>query len=309
MRLHLTTGAALSVVFLTGAFAQTVQYIIPEEMPSLPYSYGVAFPTEVKTIDVLATAKGTKFNTTGITASQAPASGLKEQMTQALTNLDAALKELRSSKMDIAKLRIQFVGDTFDQTEMLSDQLENYFLIRNTSREVKYPPVRSMVGVKSLGEPQKLIEIQATLIDPKTKPEMMLNQGQTIPEDYGTHGKTVLVGGVTAMNKSYMVKGLNSMKTQLETSLKNMETILSQAGGSRGDVKYINVFYTPKPGTDAEDPVQAEKLLNDELKKYFGDVTPTVTLVADQVACSAFLSVLIDAQATVKGKKADAPKI
>jgi enamine deaminase RidA (YjgF/YER057c/UK114 family) len=133
---------------------------------------------------------------------------------------------------------------------------------------------------------------------------MMQNQGLEVPEDYGTHGKTVLAGGITAMNKSYMVKGLNSMRKQLETSLNNLELVLSQAGATRNDVKYINVYYTPKPDSDATDPAQAEQLLNDELKKFFGETNaPTVTLAADEVNCSAYLSVLIDAQASVKGTK------
>jgi len=303
MRLQrlIVLGAALSVL-ATGAFAQVVQYIIPEAMPSLPYSYGVSFPDEIKTLDVYVTAKGTKFNGTGITSSVAPAADLKGQMAQALTNLDVALKELRSSKMDVAKLKISFAGDSFDQVEMLSDQLEHYFLVRNSSKELKFPPVRTLVGMKALDDPNKLVEIRATLIDPKTKPEMMQNQGLEVPEDYGTHGKTVLLGGITAMNKSYLVKGLNSMRTQLQTSLKNLELVLAEAGGSRNDVKAINVFFKPKPESDAETPAQAEQLLNDELKKFFGENNaPTVTLQADEVNCSAYLSVLVDAQAAIKG--------
>ena len=297
-------GAALTAVLATSAFAQVVQYIVPEAMPSLPYSYGVAFPVEIKTVDVFVTANGTKFNGTGITSNAPLAKDLKGQMAQSLTNLDSALKELRSSKMDIAKLDIAFQGNSFDQVEMLSDQLENYFLVRNSSKELKFPPVRTLIGKASLGDSQKLVEIKATLIDPKTKPEMMQNQGLEVPEDYGTHGKTVLAGGITAMNKSYMVKGLNSMRRQLETSLNNLELVLSQAGATRNDVKYINVYYTPKPDSDATDPAQAEQLLNDELKKFFGETNaPTVTLAADEVNCSAYLSVLIDAQASVKGTK------
>jgi len=303
-------GAALSAVLATSAFSQAVQYIIPEEMPSLPYSYGVAFPVEVKTKEVLVTAAGTKFGTTGIKATVAPAKDLSGQMTQVLSNLDLALKELRTTKNDIAKVQLQFVGNTFDQVEMLSDHLENYFLVRNASKEVKFPPVRTLIGKDSLGDPQRLIDMKVTLIDPKTKPEVIQSQGVEVPDDFGTHGTNILVGGVTAMNKSYMVKGLNSMRTQFRTSLNNLDLILSKAGGSRDDVKFINVFYTPKPGSDAEEPQQAEQLLNDELKKFFGETNaPTVTLQADAVNCSAYLSVLIDAQATTKGTAPKATKV
>jgi hypothetical protein len=115
------------------------------------------------------------------------------------------------------------------------------------------------------------------------------------------------------MNKSYMVKGLNSMRTQVQTSLQYMDLVLSQADASREDVKAINVFYTPKPGTDADDQAQAEKLLSEELKKYFGDNTeaPKVTLQADVVNCSQYLRVLVDAQATVKAQPLPktAPKV
>lgn len=296
-------GAAFSAVLATSGFAQAVQYIIPEEMPSLPYSYGVAYPIEVKTKEVSVTAAGTKFGSTGITATAPIAKDLSGQMTQVLTNLDIALKELRTTKNDIAKVHLEFVGNTFDQVEMLSDHLENYFLVRNASKEVKFPPVRTLIGKNSLGDAQKLIDMKITLIDPKTKPEVIQSQGIEVPEDFGTHGNQILVGGVTAMNKSYMVKGLNSMRTQMQTSLKNLDLVLSKAGGTREDVKFINVFYTPKPGSDAEEPQQAEQLLNDELKKFFGETNaPTVTLQADAVNCSAYLSVLIDAQATTKGK-------
>jgi len=302
-------GVALLAVLATGAFAQAVQYIIPEELPSLPYSYGVAFPVEVKTKEVLVTAAGSKFGGTGITATAPVAKDLTGQMSQVLVNLDMALKELRTTKNDIAKLNVAFVGNTFDQVEMLSDHLENYFLVRNASKEVKFPPVRSLIGKDSLGDPNKLVDMKVVLIDPKTKPEVIQSQGVEVPEDFGTHGKSILVGGITAMNKSYMVKGLNSMRTQMQTSLKNLDLVLSKAGGTRDDVKFINVFYTPKPGSDAEEPQQAEQLLNDELKKFFGATNaPTVTLQADAVNCSAYLSVLIDAQATTQGEKAKAPK-
>jgi len=295
-------GAALPAILATSALAQAVQYIIPEEMPSLPYSYGVAFPIEVQTKAVSVTAAGTKFGGTGITANVPAATDLKGQMVQVLANLDVALKELRSSKNDIAKIHLEFVGNTFDQVEMLSDHLENYFLVRNASKEVKFPPVRTLIGKNSLGDPTKLVDLQVTLIDPKTKPEVIQSQGIEVPEDFGTHGTSILLGGITAMNKSYMVKGLNSMRTQMQTSLKNLDLVLSKAGGTRDDVKFINVFYTPKPGSDAEEPQQAEQLLNDELKKFFGETNaPTVTLQADAVNCSAYLSILLDAQATTKG--------
>jgi enamine deaminase RidA (YjgF/YER057c/UK114 family) len=295
-------AAALMAIMAISGFAQAVQYIVPEELPSLPYSYGVAFPVEVKTKEVLVTAAGTKFGQTGITATAPAAKDLSGQMSQALTNLDVALKELRTTRNDIAKMHIEFVGNTFDQVEMLSDHLENYFLLRNASKEVKFPPVRTLIGKDSLGDPAKLVDMKVTLIDPKTKPEVIQSQGIEVAEDFGTHGKSVLLGGITAMNKAYMVKGLNSMRTQMQTSLKNLDLVLSKAGGSREDVKVLNVFYTPKPQTDAPDPKQAEQLLNEELKKFFGETNaPTVTLQADAVNCSAFLSVLLDAQAITKG--------
>jgi enamine deaminase RidA (YjgF/YER057c/UK114 family) len=298
--------SALSAFWIAGGFAQTIQYIVPDAMPSLPYSFGVMFPNEIKTIDVSVTARGTKFNQTGIPASAPPASSLKGQMQQALANLDTAMHELHSSKMDIAKLNIKFAGYSYDQVQMLGDLLEEYFIIRNTSKELRYPPVRTLVGMESLGDEKRLVEIDATLFDPKSKPEMLMNQGIEIPDDYGTHGSTLLIGGITAMNKSHVVKGLNSMRTQAQTSLEHMDLVLSQAGASRGDVKAIHVFYTPKPGTDAGDRAQAEKLLREELKKYFGDNTegPKVTLQADVVNCSPYLRVLVDAQASVRARPA-----
>jgi enamine deaminase RidA (YjgF/YER057c/UK114 family) len=294
-----TWVAVLSLSSLA-CFAQ-VRYIIPSEFPDLPYSYGVAFAKEIDTISINATAKGTTFRNSGIKADGEVPKSLKEQMQKALVNFDGALRELHSSKMDVARLSVKFVGDSMETTEMLSDELEKFFLLRTVSREKVLPPVRSMVGVSKLSDPNLLVEFQATVFDPKSKPEALQGRGIDVPETFGQNGEMLLVGGVTALQKNYLTRGVQNMRTQMRESLKNLEVVLAKAGAERSDVRNLKVFYVPAKAKDLKASNKtAQEVLNQELKSFFGDNQPTILAVAAEAACAEQLNVLLEADAVVK---------
>ena len=83
-------------------------------------------------------------------------------------------------------------------------------------------------------------------------------------------GRTVYISGQIALDKDGTVVGAGDMKAQAEQVFRNLQTALAAAGATFKDVVKMNTYTTDMSQVQAIRDVRA---------RYFGDVTPTSTLV------------------------------
>ena len=83
-------------------------------------------------------------------------------------------------------------------------------------------------------------------------------------------GRTVYISGQIALDKDGKLVGEGDMKAQAELVFKNLQAALASAGATFKDVVKMNTYTTDMSQVQAIRDVRA---------RYFGDVTPTSTLV------------------------------
>lgn len=272
------TSIVIAAILLTchAADAQTdaARFIRPTELAKLVHSFGVVFPTGARAVEVTATATRARWEGDAIEGTGRPADTLQSQLEQALTNLNGALGRLQATSADVVRLHVNFVGERFEQVFLINEVLVKFSL---------GPAVRTELGVHALDDPGHLVEVRA----------IVLNQAKP-PEAGGIRGRTILIGGVTALQRNWTVKGVGNAGAQLTAALANMEIVLAQAGATRADVRQVRLFYVPAAGNP-----DLPASLTRALESYFGPSAPVIAVRDIRAVGTAAEKLLIEVDAVV----------
>jgi enamine deaminase RidA (YjgF/YER057c/UK114 family) len=278
-------GSLAAVVTLSGQ----ARYAIPDEMPALPYPNVVTFPSTIKTTVVKVTSASAKTAEGASLATSTKAiTAQSSQLDQALLNLDAALAKLRATKNDVVRLNVMFVGATFDQTFNLSSQIEKYFLVRTANSHVKFEPVRTIVGVKTLPDNAQ-IELDATVLQPATNPAL-----KGVNADVANAApvrQTVYIGGITSMKKDFSTRGIGNPQVQMREALANLDRALKTAGTSKANVDSLTIYMVPS----GANPQDLQNSIT-ELAKAYVPPNTKINTVFVAAACAQFLSIALEVE-------------
>jgi enamine deaminase RidA (YjgF/YER057c/UK114 family) len=289
----------LAVLFTANAYGQT-RYVSPTNMAALPFSYGVVFDKSFPVTTFYVTPEGVSSTKGAEGKGKAAATGdLKAQMEKALANLDAELARIGSTKLDVLRLNVEFVGKSFKETFLLSELIQSFFVNRSTNPEVKALPVRSMVGFQKLDDPDVLVRLIASVPDPAHHTTMSKFMGR--PDG----PKAFMIGGITAIQKDYTIRGMGDMRAQMRESLANLDRAMTAAGVNKGQIQKVTVWYAPASrasttgGNQFVQQAESDKvMLESALKDYFGPTAPKVEVQEVLVACDAAIALQIEVEGT-----------
>lgn len=104
-------------------------------------------------------------------------------------------------------------------------------------------------------------------------------------------GRTVYVSGLTSRNKEGEVVGKGDIELQTETILKNMQTILGEAGATMADVVKLTVFIRDMELFDR---------IHDIRRSYFEEPYPASSMVEVSMLADPDLLIEIEGIAVVE---------
>jgi len=275
-------GSGLARGLLADARASAV-YINPDAVPRFSASYSVTLNSRARAMQLDRIATGGK--------------DLEEALQTALQQLDGQLRTSGSDRNKILQLDVFYAGKGFDNTMRLSNAVDQYFAGRmayatsgRTSRaDAKYVdyPVRPIIGVQKL-ENDALVAIQARILDPSTHTYADVTNPNV---DFSPSGPLqVLIGGVTAMQRNFVVAGYGNNAVQTDAAIANLQHILDGVGMDRSGVTKVTAYYTA--GVDPQ-------MLRAKIRAHFGE-NVQVEDVQSEEACVPSASVLLNAEGVIK---------
>lgn len=104
-------------------------------------------------------------------------------------------------------------------------------------------------------------------------------------------GRTIYVSGLTSRNKEGAVVGKEDIKVQTETILRNMRTILAEAGATMGDIVKVTVFIKDMELFDE---------IHEIRRSYFEEPYPASSMVEVSMLADPDLLIEIEAVAVVE---------
>jgi enamine deaminase RidA (YjgF/YER057c/UK114 family) len=108
-----------------------------------------------------------------------------------------------------------------------------------------------------------------TIVNPSTLPRPVgFSHGVTT-----TGGKLVFLAGQTGSDANGAITAPGDLVAQFEQTLRNLQAVVGEAGGTLRDVVKMNLFVR-----DRDDYVARRKALGQVYRKYFGDWYPTMAL-------------------------------
>ncbi|MFT7618133.1 MAG: enamine deaminase RidA (YjgF/YER057c/UK114 family) [Planctomycetota bacterium] len=87
-------------------------------------------------------------------------------------------------------------------------------------------------------------------------------------------GNTVYLGGQVAFDSDLKVIGKGDLVAQFEQVMKNLATVMEEAGGSLRDIVKLTIFVK-----DRDDYIKHGKAIGSSYRWHFGDHYPAMTLV------------------------------
>ena len=108
-----------------------------------------------------------------------------------------------------------------------------------------------------------------TIVNPSTLPRPIgFSHGITT-----TGGKLVFLAGQTGSDSKGDIIAPGDLVAQFEQTLRNLQAVVGEAGGTLRDVVKMNLFVR-----DRDDYVARRKALGEVYRKYFGSWYPTMAL-------------------------------
>jgi enamine deaminase RidA (YjgF/YER057c/UK114 family) len=108
-----------------------------------------------------------------------------------------------------------------------------------------------------------------TIVNPSTLPRPIgFSHGITT-----TGGKLVFLAGQTGSDSNGDITAPGDLVAQFEQTLRNLQAVVGEAGGTLRDVVKMNLFVR-----DRDDYVARRKALGEVYRKYFGAWYPTMAL-------------------------------
>ena len=108
-----------------------------------------------------------------------------------------------------------------------------------------------------------------TIVNPSTLPRPIgFSHGITT-----TGGKLVFLAGQTGSDSKGDITAPGDLVAQFEQTLRNLQAVVGEAGGTLRDVVKMNLFVR-----DRDDYVARRKALGEVYRKYFGSWYPTMAL-------------------------------